>query len=95
MVHGSKISVGCVAMTNRKIEEIHTLADAAFEGGQKFFRVHISPSKMTHTAMQRNSGNSWHSFWRELKIGYQIIENTKSTPNVTVKAKTYQFENQD
>jgi murein L,D-transpeptidase YafK len=95
MVHGSNVSVGCMAMTNRKIEEIYTLADAAFEGGQKFFRVHIFPFKMTHTAMQLNSGNSWNSFWRELKIGYQIFENTKSPPNVTVKAKTYQFENQD
>lgn len=95
MVHGSNVSVGCMAMTNRKIEEIYTLADAAFEGGQKFFRVHIFPFKMTATAMQQNSRNSWQPFWQELKIGYQIFENSKLPPNVTVKDKTYQFENQD
>ncbi|MDA7617663.1 2-dehydro-3-deoxyphosphooctonate aldolase, partial [Akkermansiaceae bacterium] len=95
MVHGSNVSVGCMAMTNRKIEEIYTLADAAFEGGQKFFRVHIFPFKMTPTAMQKNSRNSWQPFWQELKIGYQIFENSKLPPNVTVKDKTYQFENQD
>ena len=82
-------------MTNAKIEEIYTLADAAFKGGQKFFRVHIFPFKMTDKAMQQNSGNSWHSFWQNLKTGYQIFKDTKLPPNVTVKGKRYQFEKQD
>ena len=58
MVHGSNVSAGCMAMTNSKIEEIYTLADAAFEGGQKLFQVHIFPFKMAQTAMQQNSENS-------------------------------------
>lgn len=95
MVHGSNVSVGCMAMTNNKIEEIYTLADAAFAGGQKFFRIHIFPFKMSKAAMQQNFGNRWHPFWRKLKIGYQIFEDTKLPPNVTVKNKAYQFENQD
>jgi len=95
MVHGSNVSAGCMAMTNDKIEEIYTLADAAFKGGQRFFRIHIFPFKMTDTAMQQNSDNSWHPFWKNLKIGYRIFEDTKLPPNVTVKDKTYHFENQD
>ncbi|MGI9241899.1 MAG: L,D-transpeptidase family protein, partial [Verrucomicrobiales bacterium] len=37
MVHGNRISTGCFAMTDDKIEEIYTLCDAALEKGQKFF----------------------------------------------------------
>jgi murein L,D-transpeptidase YafK len=95
MVHGSNVSAGCMAMTNDKIEEIYTLADAPFKGGQRFFRIHIFPFKMTDTAMQQNSDNSWHPFWKNLKIGYRIFEDTKLPPNGTVKDKTYHFENQD
>ncbi|MDB2673480.1 murein L,D-transpeptidase [Akkermansiaceae bacterium] len=95
MVHGSDVSIGCMAMTNTKIEEIYTLADAAFKGGQKFFRVHVFPFKMTDEAMTQNSGHRWFSFWKNLKTGYQMFQDTKLPPNVTVKDKTYQFEEQD
>ncbi len=33
MVHGDCVSIGCYAMTDRGIEEIYTLADAALRGG--------------------------------------------------------------
>ena len=95
MVHGSDVSIGCMAMTDKKIEEIYTLADAAFKGGQKFFRVHVFPFKITDEAMQENSRNRWFSFWENLKTGYQIFADIKLPPNVTVKEKTYQFEEQD
>lgn len=68
-----------MAMTNNKIEEIYNLTDAAFEGGQKFFRIHILPLKMTNTAIRQKSGNGWHPFCRELKIGYQIFWGHKIT----------------
>lgn len=95
MVHGSDVSIGCMAMTDTKIEEIYTLADAAFKGGQKFFRVHVFPFKMTDEATTQNSGHRWFSFWKNLKTGYQLFEDTKLPPNVTVKDKTYQFQEQD
>ena len=95
MVHGSDVSIGCMAMTNSKVEEIYTLADAAFKRGQKFFRVHVFPFKMTAEAMRQNFDHRWFSFWQNLKTGYQMFENTKLPPNVTVKNKTYQFEEQD
>jgi murein L,D-transpeptidase YafK len=34
MIHGSNVSLGCLAMTNARIEEIYTLAKAAFKSGQ-------------------------------------------------------------
>ena len=95
MVHGSDVSIGCMAMTNTKIEQIYTLADAALKGGQKFFRIHVFPFKMTDKAMIQHSGHRWFTFWQNLKTGYEIFEDTKLPPNVTVKDKTYHFEEQD
>jgi murein L,D-transpeptidase YafK len=95
MVHGSDVSIGCMAMTNTKIEQIYTLADAALKGGQKFFRIHVFPFKMTDEAMIQHSCHRWFTFWQNLKTGYEIFEDTKLPPNVTVKDKTYHFEEQD
>ncbi len=36
MVHGSCVSIGCYAMTDKGIEEIFTLADASLRNGQAF-----------------------------------------------------------
>ena len=56
MVHGRCVSVGCYAMTDPVIDEIWTLADAAFRGGQPFFRVHIFPFRMTPENMAGEHG---------------------------------------
>lgn len=95
MVHGATFSAGCMAMTNAKVEEIYTIADAAFKGGQKFFRIHIFPFKMTDEALRQKSDHRWAAFWGNLQKGYQYFEDTKLPPNVTVRDKTYQFERQD
>lgn len=84
-----------MAMTNTKIEHIYTLADAAFKGGQQFFRVHILPFKMTNEAMARHSDHRWIDFWQNLKTGYQMLEDNKMPPNITVKDKTYHFKKED
>jgi murein L,D-transpeptidase YafK len=91
MVHGRCVSVGCYAMTDPVIEEIWTLADAAFRGGQPFFRVHIFPFRMTADKMARRRGSQWAEFWRNLKEGYDWFERSRRPPNVTVRQKRYEF----
>ncbi len=93
MVHGSDVSIGCYAMTDARIEEIYTLADAALNGGQRFFRVHCFPFRMTaeRLAKAQQSGNNWFSFWQNLKEGYDHFEREKRPPDVTVSGKRYQF----
>ena len=92
MVHGNKVSIGCFAMTDPKIEEIYALADAALRNGQKFFRVHCFPFRMTADNMKKHSKSKWISFWENLKTGYDFFEKTKQPPNVEVKNKKYVFE---
>lgn len=92
MVHGSNQSLGCFAMTDEKIEEIYTLCDAALGGGQRFFRVHCFPFRMTPGRMEQARGNRWESFWKELQPGYQWFEDKRLPPNVEVEGLRYRFE---
>ena len=92
MVHGSCVSIGCYAMTNNKIEEIYTVADASVRNGQKFIRVHIFPFKLTEKNMKKYRDSKWFSFWINLKEGYDYFENNGRTPpNVEVKKRRYIF----
>ena len=91
MVHGSFISAGCYAMTDAKIEEIYTLCDAAHKGGQRFFRVHSFPFRMTPERMTKAKDNKWFSFWQNLKEGHDLFEKNKFPPNTLVQNKTYKF----
>lgn len=91
MIHGSCASIGCYAMTNEGIEEIYTVATAALENGQRFFRVHIFPYRMTNENMERYLGSKWYDFWTNLKEGYTWFENSKIPPNVEVEAGRYVF----
>jgi murein L,D-transpeptidase YafK len=81
MVHGNEVSIGCLAMTDAKIEEIYTLCDAALKGGQPFFRVHIFPFRMTEVRLTKAAGDPWEPFWRNLKEGYDYFETNGIPPN--------------
>ncbi|MGC6426191.1 MAG: L,D-transpeptidase family protein [Akkermansiaceae bacterium] len=91
MVHGSDVSIGCLAMTDEKIEEIYTLCDRAHKNGQKFFRVHIFPFRMSEEKMTAHAESEWLDFWKNLREGYLHFEEKKIPPNVTVKGKRYLF----
>ncbi|MFP3943971.1 MAG: L,D-transpeptidase family protein [Alphaproteobacteria bacterium] len=91
MVHGNCVSIGCYAMTDRGIEEIYTLVEAALENGQPAVPVHIFPFRMTDANMARASRSRWIGFWRNLKTGYDLFERTKRPPDVRVRNKAYVF----
>ena len=92
MVHGGKVSIGCFAMTDERIEEIYSLADAALRNGQRFFRVHVFPFRMTRENLERHRGSRWDTFWENLREGYDYFERHKNPPNVEVRNRRYIFE---
>lgn len=92
MMHGNRVSIGCLAMTDGKIEEIFTLCAAAHANGQKFFRVHIFPFRMSEERMVRERGAKWEEFWRNLKEGYDRFEKTRIPPSARVRGQRYLFE---
>ena len=82
MVHGDCVSIGCYAMTDKAIEEIYALAEASFQGGQAFFRVHIFPFHMTGERLVEQQDSPWYSFWENLQEGYECFEKRCRPPNV-------------
>lgn len=93
MVHGSCVSIGCFAMTDPGIEQIYALANAALSNGQRFFRVHIFPFRMTPENMKHHRNSEWIDFWRNLEEGYAFFEeNGHCPPNVAVENGRYVFE---
>lgn len=92
MVHGNCVSIGCYAMTDPLIEEIYALMQKALEMGQPFIRVHAFPFRLTEQALAKHSSNQWHSFWNNLKTGYELFETNKIPPNTTVVDGRYVFD---
>jgi len=92
MVHGNCVSIGCYAMTDTRIEEIYSLCDAALMNGQRFFRVHCFPFRMTEANMRKHQKSKWIKEWQNLKVGYGWFEKTKRPPNVEVSGKRYTFD---
>jgi murein L,D-transpeptidase YafK len=84
MVHGGCSSIGCYAMTNQVIEEIWDLTVAALDGGQKRFAVHVFPFRMTDERLALHGASPWIEFWGDLKRGYDLFEQTRVPPRVSV-----------
>ncbi len=91
MVHGNSVSIGCLAMTDAKIEEIFTLCAAAHTGGQPYFRVHIFPFRMTDESIEAAAVSQWKDFWKNLQEGYDLFEKNRVPPEVSVVDGLYRF----
>ena len=89
MVHGNRVSIGCLAMTDAKIEEIYTLATAAHHGGQPFFRIHLFPFRLTPERLAATTQSANQEFWINLKQGYDLFEQTHIPPQVDVVGGRY------
>ncbi len=91
MVHGSCVSRGCFAMTDKRMEEIYALVGAAFEAGQNGIPVHIFPFKMTDVNIDATRSSAYHQFWMNLKEGHDFFEQTRVPPAVWVEGRSYRF----
>ena len=91
MVHGGCGSIGCFAMTNPVIDEIWTLLNRAFDGGQKRFQAQVFPFRMTEANLARYDGDQWSTFWADLKTGHDLFEKDRLPPAVGVCSKRYTF----
>ncbi|WP_102960940.1 L,D-transpeptidase family protein [Mangrovicella endophytica] len=92
MVHGSCNSSGCYAMDDKQIQEIFSLAQLAFDGGQRAFQMQALPFRMTPKNMARHRNSEHYAFWKMLKEGTDRFELTKRPPAVGVCEKRYVFD---
>ncbi len=89
MIHGSCVSIGCYAMTDRGIEEIWLIADAALSDGQPAFDVQVFPFRLTAENLARHASSPWAPFWQALRVGYDRFETTHVPPSVSVANGAY------
>ena len=91
MVHGACSSSGCYSMNDTQVEEIYALGREAFKGGQTEFQIEAFPFRMTAANMARYRNDPNHSFWENIKEGYDAFEVSKVPPKVGVCEKRYVF----
>lgn len=99
-VHGGCKNTGGFGLGDDAMEEVFTLADAAFGGSQEFFRIHLFPFRMTDQRMNRaleeletsSEGKELLDFWANLKIGYDYFEIVGKPPFTSLRNGKYVFE---
>ncbi|MBV6458826.1 MAG: hypothetical protein HONBIEJF_01964 [Fimbriimonadaceae bacterium] len=95
-IHGSNVSIGCLAMTDKKIEEIYAVAKQARDRGQRQIQVHIFPgrfeTKSFAEAVKRLPVHA--NFWKELRLGYDKFNETgfPSRPDVMPEDGSYSWD---
>ncbi len=82
MVHGACVSIGCYAMTNKVITDIYNVMEAAFQAGQREVSVQIFPFRMVDDALGKEARNQWYPFWKNLKEGHDLFEQTGLPPEM-------------
>ena len=88
-IHGDCKTVGCLPLTDDKIEEIYWIAVQARAAGQRSIPVHIFPGRMDQDGMEvldrYTSGKpELAAFWAELKHGYDYFEAARVLPRVRI-----------
>jgi murein L,D-transpeptidase YafK len=92
-IHGSCVTVGCIPLTDDKIEEVYILAAMAKDGGQEFIPVHIFPIKYD---VQRSSDYlnnilkddpALKKFSAQLEDAYYYFDRFKKLPVVMIDDK--------
>lgn len=90
MVHGQCVSIGCYAMTDDAIEEIWTLMQMAFAGGQDEIAVHVFPFAMPDGVLpEAYAGATEAAFWTELAPAWAAFEASARPPQIRVRDGAY------
>jgi murein L,D-transpeptidase YafK len=90
-IHGKCVSIGCIPLTDEKVNELYILAVEATNNGQSKIPVYIFPFKMSDDKISLMemlfTDSSTISFWKNLNEGYQKFIENKTEINVKVDAK--------
>jgi murein L,D-transpeptidase YafK len=86
-IHGDCVTIGCLPITDDKIEELYIFCIEAKNNGQSRIPVTIFPCKLTDPEYNRISEKYKNSsdkvgLWTDLKKGYDIFNSTKKLPNI-------------
>ena len=90
-IHGACVTIGCIPMTDEKIDEIYIFAVEATNNGQQEIPVHIFPCRMSGKYYDglkndHNGNISLIEFWANIEEIYLYFEQNKILPEFTVDA---------
>lgn len=91
MVHGGCKSVGCYAMTHKRMEEIYGLVREALLSGQPTIPFQAFPFRMTDENMAARADDPNMPFWEMLKVGHDKFANNGVPPRVAACDGRYRF----
>lgn len=90
-IHGSNVSIGCLAMTDDGIREIYPMTLDAKNAGHTRIPVLIFPCRMTRENLERIGREypQWKELWKQLAAVDAEFSRTKLPPQVEVSTKGY------
>jgi hypothetical protein len=81
MIHGTCASIGCLAMTDERVEELWVMASPVQQGDDRV-HVHIFPARDLAALLKEPGYEEHRAFWTNLKEGYDLFERTRKIPRV-------------
>ena len=84
-IHGSCVSIGCMAITDDQINELYIYCVEAYNGGQTKIPVTIFPARLILTNYNRliRQMPEQKALWTELQTAYTLFNTSKKLPNVS------------
>lgn len=85
-IHGGCETVGCIPITDDKMNELFILALEAKNGGQTNIPIHIFPFRFSTSNLEIHSNHtaSQNGFWDNLKIIHDHFKDKKELPKVAI-----------
>ena len=83
MIHGDCVSIGCLAMSDERIEELWVMTRTMNKLKRKVY-VHLFPTRDMEGLLEQESDSRHAAFWRNIKKGYDWFEEKKTLPSVRV-----------
>ena len=91
-IHGNCVTIGCIPITDDKINELYILAIEARNNGQEKIPVHIFPAKLDEGVVEslskeESADESLTRFWRNLQPIYRDFKTSKKLKEAKVGKK--------
>ena len=83
MIHGSCVSIGCMAMSDERIQEIWLITRGANDNGRKV-QVHIFPSRDIPALVEALPDSPHVEFWNNLQEGFEFFDARAVLPVMSV-----------
>ncbi len=84
-IHGSCVSIGCMAITDDQINELYIYCVEAYNGGQTKIPVTVFPARLTTNNYDRLTRRmpAQKEFWTELQTAYVLFNTSKKLPDIS------------